>query len=61
MPKFVELNTLPNAIKLKFEKVDLGNSLLKNDVNYNALKRIFNENLNRPRNFGDMSTGRNLA
>jgi hypothetical protein len=48
LQKCVEQRTPPNAIKYKFKKLDLGNSILK----YDALKLIWNENIKRPRNFG---------
>jgi hypothetical protein len=57
MPKCVELSTSPNAIKQKLKKVDLGNSILKNDVIHDALRVICNKNLKLRGRFGDLGTG----
>ena len=54
IPKCVELRTLPNAIKLKFKRVDLENLIVKYDVIYDALEVTCNKNLKRPRNFGNI-------
>ena len=50
----VELNTLPNAIDQKFEKVNLRNSILENDVIHDALEVIRDRSFERPREFGDI-------
>jgi hypothetical protein len=47
--------------QIKVKKVDLGNLILKYDVIKYAIKVIRNKNLKRPRNSGDMGTGRSLA
>ena len=63
IPKCVAFLSPPNAIKYKYEKVCLGEFILK----YNVLKVICYQNHKRSRNFGDigsfgdMGTGRNLA
>jgi hypothetical protein len=52
-------STTRNQIKIK--KVDMRNFILKYDAIDDALKVICNINLKRPRNCGDIGTGRNLA
>ena len=51
----------PNAIKQKSKRVDLGNSILKYGFLYDALQVIFNKNLKRPRNFGDIGSFGDLS
>jgi hypothetical protein len=47
--------------KMQIEKSRLGNLIFKYDVIHDALKLISDKNLKRPRNLGDMGTGRNFS
>jgi hypothetical protein len=69
MPKCAELRTLSNAIKWKFQRVDLENNILltlKNHVRHDALKVICKQNSNANiilaiLALGDMGNGKNFA
>ena len=52
-------STERNHIKIK--KKNLENFILKYDVIHDALEVMYNKNLKRPRNFGDIGTRMNSA
>ena len=47
--------------QINIQKINFGNFVLKYDVIHNALVVIYNKNLKRSSNYGDMSTDKNLA